>query len=87
MKIEDIEIHVGKPSVPFKEIGPIKAQVGATTIFSKTPTMDDVNQRLREKAVEIGANAIIDVKYDRGVSMTSWKALTVTGTAVILTPK
>jgi uncharacterized protein YbjQ (UPF0145 family) len=47
--------------------------------------MDEVNQKLREKAVEMGANAIIDVQYDRGVSFTSWKAMTVRGTAVKLT--
>jgi hypothetical protein len=85
MKIEDIEIHTGKPSRDFKSIGPIKAKVGAATVFSKTPTMEDVNQKLREQAAQMGANAIIDIKYDRGVSMSSWKALTATGTAVILT--
>jgi hypothetical protein len=31
----------------------------------------------------MGANAVINVQYDRGVSMTSWKALTAKGVAVI----
>ena len=84
MKIEDIEIHTGKPSSAFKIIGPIKAQVGAATVFSKTPTMDDVNQKLREQAAKMGANAVINISYDRGISMMSWKALTATGTAVVL---
>jgi len=84
MKIEDIEIHTDKPEHSFRTLGPIKAQVGAATVFSRAPTMDEVNQKLRERAVEMGANAIIEVKYDRGVSMTSWKAITATGTAVIL---
>ena len=30
------------------------------------------------------ANAVIGVKYNRGISMTSWKAVTATGTAVFL---
>lgn len=86
MRIENIEIHVGKPECTYVEIGPIKAQVGATTIFSSTPTLDDVNQKLRETAVEMKANAVIDVKYERGISMSSWKALTATGTAVSIMP-
>lgn len=84
MKIEDIEIHAGKPDHSFKVIGPIKAQVGAATIFSRTPTLDEVNQKLREQAVQMGANAVIETAYDRGISMSSWKAITATGTAVIL---
>lgn len=84
MKIDEIEIHVGKPSFSFKIIGPIKARVGAATAFSRAPTMDEVNQKLREQAARMGANAIIDVKYDRGVSFSSWKALMATGTAVLL---
>lgn len=84
MRIEDIEIHTGRPDAPFKKLGPIKAQVGAATVFSRAPTMDEVNQKLRERAVQMRANAIIEVVYDRGVSMSSWKAITATGTAVVL---
>lgn len=31
----------------------------------------------------MGANAVINVTYDRGVSATSWKALTAYGTVII----
>ena len=72
MRIEDIEVHAGE----------IKARVGAATIFSKTPTIEDVNFKLREEAMKKGANAVINVKYERGISATSWKALTASGTAV-----
>ena len=84
MKIEDIEIHVGEPSTPYKEIKQIKAKVGAATIWSKTPTIEDVNYKLREVASTVGANAVVKVKYDRGVTMTSWKGLTATGVAVVI---
>jgi hypothetical protein len=50
--------------------------VTAATIMSKTPTVEDVNLKLREQAVRMGANAVINVTYARGVSATSWKALT-----------
>lgn len=52
--------------------------------MSKAPTLDDVNAKLREQAVKIGADAIINVSYKRGVSAFSWKALTATGQAVAL---
>jgi hypothetical protein len=84
MKIDEIEIHVGKPPSAFKVLGSIRIRVGAATIFSKAPTIDEANQALREVAVSAGANAIIDVQYNRGVSFFSWKALTATGTAVLL---
>ena len=82
MRIEDIEIHVGPIARRYKVIGAIKATVGAATIFTKTPTVEDVNFKLREEALRKGANAVIDVKYNRGISATSWKALTAAGTAV-----
>lgn len=83
MNIEDIEIHAGEMDRPYKAIGPIKAKSTAATAFSKAPTMEDVNFKLREVALKMGANAIINVEYSRGVSATSWKAMTARGTAVM----
>ena len=62
---------------------PVKVQVGAATAFSKTPTLDDVNAKLREEAVKLGANGIIRTAYDRGVTLRSWKGLKATGVAVV----
>jgi len=84
MRIEDIEIFtdaaVGRP---YRELGPIKARVAAATLFSRARTLDEVNQKLREVAARMGANAVINVMYDRGISAMSWKALTAYGTAVV----
>lgn len=77
------EIVVGVTSRPYRVIGSVKARVGAATVFSKTPTLEDVNWKLQEAATKMGANAVVDVTYDRGISATSWKALTAYGTAVI----
>jgi uncharacterized protein YbjQ (UPF0145 family) len=41
-----------------------------------------VNWKLQETARRMGANGVIKVSYDRGVSATSWKALTARGIAV-----
>ena len=82
MGIQDIEIYETSIDRPYKEIGTIKVKIGARTAFSKSKTIEEVNSKLREKALKMGANAIINVQYDRGVSMTSWKALSAKGMAV-----
>jgi hypothetical protein len=46
--------------------------------------VEDANLKLRERAAPLGANAVINVRYSRGVSATSWKVLTAEGTAVVL---
>ena len=84
MNVEDIEIHAGGLNRPYRTVGPITARSGAGTALSKAPTMEDVNFKLREVALKMGANAVINVEYKRGVSAMSWKAMTATGTAVIL---
>jgi hypothetical protein len=84
VKIDDIEIHTGDIDRPYKVIGQVTARVSAATLFSKTPTIEDVNFKLKEEAIKKGANAVIKVQYDRGISMTSWKALTAKGTAITI---
>lgn len=77
------EIVVGETSRSHKVIGPVKARVGALFIFSAAPTIEEVNRKLQDTASRMGANGVIKVSYDRGVSATSWKALTARGIAVI----
>jgi Putative heavy-metal-binding len=77
-----IEIYEGGIDRPYREIGPIKVKIGARTAFSKSKTIEEVNRKLADKALEMGANAVIHVEYDRGISMTSWKSLSAKGTAI-----
>lgn len=83
---DDIQIFEGPTDQPYTSVGPIKARVGAKTAFSKAPTPDAVNVKLRGEAAKMGANAVINVQYERGISAMSWKALTATGEAVVLQP-
>jgi len=83
-RVEEIEIHDGKPPQSYKTLGDVRARVGAATAFSKSPTVEDVNFKLREEAIKLGANAVINVQYKRGMSAMSWKALTAIGEAVVL---
>ncbi len=83
MKVNEIEIHAGDIERPYRIVGNISAKVGAATLFSKTPTIEDVNFRLQERASQVGANAVIKVQYDRGMSLTSYKELRANGVAVV----
>jgi hypothetical protein len=47
-------------------------------------TIEDVNLKLQEQASRMGANAVIQVQYDRGMSLTSYKVLKAKGIAVVL---
>lgn len=81
---EDIELHSGDlEDRPYTVVGPLYARVGASTAISKSPTIEDVNFKLREEASKVGANAVVFVSYKRGISASSWKALSAKGTAVI----
>jgi len=83
VRIEDIEIHAGSIDRPHKVIEEITVKVGAATLFSKTPTIEDANFKLKEVALSKGANAIINVEYERGISSTSWKSLKAKETAIL----
>lgn len=54
MRIEDIEIHAGSIDRPHKVIEEITVKVGAATLFSKTPTIEDANFKLKEVALSKG---------------------------------
>lgn len=82
MQIENIEIHTGRVDFDYTSIRQLEAKCEATTALHRAPTMDDVNAKLRQLAASVGANAIINVEYKSGASMTSWKSMKATGLAV-----
>ena len=67
----------------YVSLGDISVTVNKTTVFNKDPTRDDVNQKLKEKAAELGADAVILVRYgEGGMSMMSWGSLEGRGRAI-----
>ena len=87
MRVEDIEVRADdRLSRPYQVVGPIEARVTAGAAWNKARTVEDVNSKLREVALKMGANAVINVQYSRGPSATSWKAMTATGIAVLAQP-
>lgn len=82
-KIEDIEIHTGKPDFRYKALRRLEVKCEASNALMPAPTVEEANGRLRALAAKIGANAIIEAQYNSGVSLTSWKSMKATGVAVI----
>lgn len=80
-KIEDIEIYTGPPEFDFTPIRALEVKCEATNALMPAPTIDEANGRLRALAAKVGANAIVNVEYNSGISFTSWKSLKATGMA------
>lgn len=71
------------PDVKYAPIGDITVTVNKTTIFHPDPTREMVNEKLKEKGAELGADAVIFVRYGNGgISMMSWGSLEGKGRAV-----
>lgn len=82
MLVDQIEIHVGNPGFDFTPVRRLEAKCEAPTNFSKAPTIQDANLKLQQMAAGLGADAVVDVAYDSGWSMTSFRSLKATGLAV-----
>jgi len=67
----------------YHSLGDIKVTVSKNTIFDSDPTPAKVDEALRAKAAEMGADAVILVRYGTvGVSLLSWGSLDGNGRAV-----
>jgi hypothetical protein len=68
---------------PYKSLGEVSVTVNKTTLFNADPTREMVNQRLRQQAAKLGADAVIQVRYGTvGVSALSWGSLDGKGRAI-----
>jgi len=67
---------------PYHVLGPIKVVVRKTSPFLKTPDEREANIALRQKARQIGADAVIDVSYQPGFDIISWGHIAAEGTGV-----
>ena len=82
MNINAVEIHVGEPEFSYVPLRHLEARSEARTAFSNSPDSDAVDAQLRQLAASIGADAVINVTYSRGISRTSWNSLKASGIAV-----
>lgn len=84
MQSDDVQLHSGGISEPYKEIARIEAKLSRSSTFSADPTLDEINAELRRKACEMYANAVLNVQYDRGMSLFSYGTLKAWGVAVVI---
>lgn len=74
----------GLPGNQYKKIGEIDVSVKKLTIFHADPTKEQANEVLRETARSIGADAVINVKYDSGMGLFAWGYMDAEGLCVKL---
>lgn len=68
---------------PYKVLGEIKVTVNKTTISHDDPTAAQVDQKLREEAGAMGADAVVLVRYGSvGIGFATWGSLEGRGRAV-----
>ncbi len=88
-KTNPVDIIITKDDVtdrPYRVIGDIDVTVNKTTLFHPDPTPELVDEKLREEAAELGADAVILVRYGTvGVALTSWGSLDGKGRAIAFT--
>lgn len=70
----------------YVSLGDITVVVNKTTVFHPNPTRELVNDKLREKGAELGADAVIFARYGAGgMSLMSWNSLEGKGRAIKFT--
>lgn len=68
----------------YKVLGDIEVTVNKTTIFHRDPTREQVNEKLKEEAAKLGADAVIFVRYGTvGMSFVSYGSLNGKGRAIV----
>ena len=67
----------------YKLIGDVSVTVNKTTVFHADPTKEMVTEKLKEKASELGADAVVLARYGKGgMSLMSWGSLEGKGRAI-----
>jgi hypothetical protein len=85
VKPNEVAIYSGLPERQYKFVQHIEVHVsGGASISATPPKIENANLHLCIEAAKLGANALINVKYDRGVALAAWYAVDAQGDAVIL---
>lgn len=69
---------------PYRVLGDVNVTVRKVTIFDSDPTREKVNAALQDKAAELGADAVVLVRYGAvGVGVFSWGQMDGQGRAIV----
>jgi hypothetical protein len=68
---------------PYTEIGSVTAKAGKFSWVSRNPDRSEIDRKLMAKAQQMGADAVIRVRYTpTGASLMSWGGIKGEGTAI-----
>jgi hypothetical protein len=68
---------------PYVELETVSAKAGKLTWVSRNPDRSDIDRKLREQARQMGADAVVRVRYTpTGASLMSWGGIRGDGVAV-----
>lgn len=85
-KVRQMEVPVVEGDItdrPYRVIGTVQATVRRATAFSKNPSREKVYKELWERAVKLGADAVVKANYGEAkVTAWSWGARDAEGQAV-----
>lgn len=80
-------VHITEDSLPgreYEELGPIEVSLRKPAAFYRNPRREEAHEELAQRARVMGADAVIDVTYRRGIGATTWGYLDASGVAVRL---
>lgn len=63
-------------------LGDVRAEIHQMSLFAKAPARDLADKELRAQAAKLGADAVVDIKYESSSPLLSKKGLRATGKAV-----
>src|SRR5450830_1301896 len=64
-KSNDVRILTDSPAGGYQSLSEVSVKLVRWTPVERKYTREDVNQRLREKAMALGGNAVINVRYEQ----------------------
>lgn len=79
------EVEILESSLPessYKKLGIVEANIKKLTIFDPDPTQEQANTVMAVKAKNMGADAVINTTYKKGVGLTTWGYIKASGEAV-----
>jgi len=77
-----ITLVEGEAGLPVTVLGDVRAEIHQKSMSPKTPSRDLANDELRKQAAKLGADAVVNIKYESYNPMFSKKGFIATGKAV-----
>lgn len=82
----EIVLIEGAAPVGVTVLGDVRAEIHQTSLLAKTPARDLVDSELREQAAKLGADAVVNIRYESNAPLFSKKGFRAAGKAVKFNP-